>query len=172
MSEHEQEKKKRKKKKALGSLETERAESELFPELLKGLEELEKEKKYVDIQVCPKCKSPLVRRVGSMTGDMSAHLGWTPPKYECRECGWRERTVLKATNRPTSIKDVVIMAEAKDAKNERRKKENKEIEGSSIRFFLGLGSKVLSNPTTYRIRREHRARCFRHDAFSFVQKLV
>ncbi len=126
MSEQEQEKKKRRKKRHLGSLETERTESELFPELMKGLEELEKERKYVDIQVCPNCKSPLVRRVGSMTGDMSAHMGWTPPKYECRECGWRERLVLKATNRPTTIKDVAIMAEAKDAENERRRKENKE----------------------------------------------
>jgi hypothetical protein len=126
MSEQEQEKKKRKKKKHLSSLETEGAESELFPELMKGLEELEKEKKYVDIQVCPKCKSPLVRRVGSMTGDMSAHIGWTPPKYECRECGWREKTVLKATNRPTSIKDVVVMAEAKDAENERKRKETEK----------------------------------------------
>jgi RNase P subunit RPR2 len=126
MSEQEQEKKKRKKKKQLSSLETEKAESELFPELMKGLEELEKEKKYVDIQVCPKCKSPLVCRVGSMTGDMSAHIGWTPPKFECHECGWRERLVLKATNRPTSIKDVVVMAEAKDAENERRRKETKK----------------------------------------------
>ncbi len=126
MTEQEQEKKKRKKKRQFSSLETERAESELFPELMKGLEELEKEKKYVDIQVCPKCKSPLVRRAGSMTGDMSAHMGWTPPKYECRECGWRERLVLKATNRPTSVKDVVVMAEAKDAENERRRKETKK----------------------------------------------
>ena len=123
MSEQEQENKKKKRKRQPSLLETERAESELFPELMKGLEELEKEKKHIDIQVCPKCKGPLVRRVGSMTGDMSGHMGWTPPKYECRECGWRERTVLKATNRPTSVKDVVIMAEAKDAEKERRKKE-------------------------------------------------
>jgi uncharacterized protein with PIN domain len=123
MSEQEQENKKRKKKKHLNLLETERAESELVPELVKGLEELEKEKKYVDIQVCPKCKGPLVRRVGSMAGDMLGHMGLTPPKYECRECGWRERLVLRATNRPTSAKDVVIMAEAKDAENQRRKKE-------------------------------------------------
>jgi len=126
MSEQEQEKKKRKKKKNLSLLETERVESELFPELMRGLEELEKEKKYVDIQVCPKCQGPLVRRVGSMLGDMSGHMGLTPPKYECRECGWRERTVLKATNRPTSVRDVVIMAEAKDAENERKKKETKK----------------------------------------------
>jgi RNase P subunit RPR2 len=118
MSEQEQENKKRKKRRHRVLLETERVESELFRELMKSLEELEKEKKYTDVQVCPKCKSPLVRRVGSMTGDMSGHIGWTPPKYECRECGWRERLVLKATNRPTSIRDAAIMAEAKDAENE------------------------------------------------------
>ena len=98
------------------------------------MEELEKEKKYVDIQVCHNCKSPLVRRVGSMVGDMSGHMGLTPPKFECRECGWRERTVLKATNRPTSIKDVVIMAEAKDAENERKRKET-ETEKRPRGFF-------------------------------------
>ena len=120
----EQEQKKKKKKKHLSLLESEKAESELIPELVKALEELEKERKYVDIQVCPKCKGPLVRRVASMTGDISGHMGLTPSKYECRECGWRERLVLKATNRPTSVKDVVIMAEAKDAENQRKKKDN------------------------------------------------
>jgi RNase P subunit RPR2 len=118
MSEQEQENKERKIRRHRVLLETERVESELFRELMKSLEELEKEKKYADIQMCPKCKSPLVRRVDSMTGDMSGHMGWTPPKYECRECGWRERLVLKATNRPTSIRDAAIMAEAKDAENE------------------------------------------------------
>src|SRR5512136_2680479 len=112
MSEEKQETKKKKKKKQLTMLKTEQVESELLPQLVEALDELAKEKKFVDIQVCPKCKSLLVRRVGSMAGDMSAHLGFTPPKYECRECGWRERTVLKATNKPTSVRDVVIMAEA------------------------------------------------------------
>lgn len=122
----EQEQKKKKKKKRLSLLESKKVESELYPELVEALEELEKERKYVDIQICPKCKSPLVRRMSSMTGDMSGHMGLTPPKYECRECGWREKLVLKATNRPTSVKDVVIMAEAKDAENEREKKEHKK----------------------------------------------
>jgi len=117
----EQEQKKKRKKKHLSLLENERVESELFPEVVEALEEPEKERKYVDIQVCPKCKGPLVRRVGSMVGDMSGHMGLTPPKYECRECGWRERLVLKVTNRPTSVKDVVVMAEAKDAENQRKK---------------------------------------------------
>ena len=124
MSEEEREQKK--KKKQLTVLDTEKIESELLPQLVEALEELEKEKKYVDIQVCPKCKSPLVRRVGSMVGDMSAHTGFTPPKYECRECGWRERTVLKATNKLTTVREVVIMAEAKDVDVERKRKERKQ----------------------------------------------
>jgi ssDNA-binding Zn-finger/Zn-ribbon topoisomerase 1 len=111
-----QQKKKRKKRQNV--LETEKVDSELLPELVEALDELEKERKYVDVQVCPNCKSPKVRRVGSMKGDMSAHMGLTPPKYECPECGWRERLVIKATNRPTTAKDVVIMAEARDAENE------------------------------------------------------
>ena len=60
-----------------------------------------------------------------MTGDMSAHLGFTPPKHECRKCGWSERLVLKATNKPTSVRDVVIMAEAKDADTDNKRKEKK-----------------------------------------------
>jgi RNase P subunit RPR2 len=120
-----QEQKRKKKRKHPSPLESERVESELFPELVETLEELKKEGKYVDIQVCPKCKGPLVRRVGSMTGDMSGHMGLTPPKFECKECGWRERLVLKATNRPTSVKDVVMMAEAKDAENETERRKHK-----------------------------------------------
>ncbi len=119
-------KKKKKKRKQRTILETEQVESELLPQLVEALGELEKEKKYVDIQVCPKCKSPLVRRVGSMVGDMSAHLGFTPPKYECGECGWRERMALRATNKPTTIRDVAMMAEAKDAEIERKRKDKRQ----------------------------------------------
>jgi flagellar biosynthesis component FlhA len=121
--------KKRKKKKQVTVLKNEKAESALMP-LLEVLNELEKEEKYVDIQICPKCKSPLVQRVSSMKGDMMAHMGLSPPKYECRECSWRERTVLKATNKPTTIRDVVLMAEAKEAAlNNRQKKKRK------LKFF-------------------------------------
>jgi RNase P subunit RPR2 len=123
-------KKKKKKKNQLTVLENEKVESELMPQLIEALSELEKEKKYVEIQICPKCKSPLVQRVGSMRGDMMAHMGLSPPKYECRECGWRERTVLKATNKPTTIRDVVLMAEAKEASiNDKQKKKKK------LKFF-------------------------------------
>ena len=115
MAMSEEKQKRKKKKKQFTVLEAKKVESELMLGLVEALDELGKEKKYVDIQVCPKCKSPLVQRVSSMLGDTLAHMGLSPPKYECRECGWRERTVLKATNRPTTVSDVVIMAEAKDA---------------------------------------------------------
>jgi predicted RNA-binding Zn-ribbon protein involved in translation (DUF1610 family) len=110
----EQKKKQKKKKKQQAILETEQAESELA-ELIEVLGELEKEKKYVDVQICPNCKSAKVRRVKSMQGDMLGHMGLTPPKYECKKCGWRGTLVLKASNKPTTVKDVAIIAEANEA---------------------------------------------------------
>src|SRR3989337_1653552 len=126
MTETQTQKKKRKKHQlpVLEQLQEEKA-IQNATEVAHALEELEAQGKPLDIQVCPKCKSPLVQRVGSMVGDMSAHMGCTPPKYECRECGWRERRVLKATNKPTTVRDVVIMAEAKDADIERKRKQKK-----------------------------------------------
>jgi rubrerythrin len=113
LSETNNQKKKKKRRQTL--IEIEKGESELLPELVDALSELEEQRKYVDIQVCPNCKSPRVRRVKSLSGDMSAHMGMTPPKYECPECGWREHMVLKATNKPTNVRDVAIMAESKEA---------------------------------------------------------
>ncbi|MDR0372653.1 MAG: hypothetical protein LBI79_03710 [Nitrososphaerota archaeon] len=78
------------------------------------LEKLAKTKQYVDIQVCLNCKSPLIGRVGSMAGDLFSWMSFTPPKYECEKCGWTGSLVLKATNKPTTIRDVAIMAEAKN----------------------------------------------------------
>jgi len=105
------EKEKQKQKQQLILLKEEEIVSETFPELLKILEDLEKEGKFVDIQVCPRCKSARVKRVRTMEGDMSSHLGWLPIKYECLECGWRERLVLKATNQSLSWKEMALIAE-------------------------------------------------------------
>ena len=58
------------------------------------LEESEKEEKHVDVQICPLCMSSRVRRVQSMGGDMSSHIGYLPPKFECIDCGWRGRLVV------------------------------------------------------------------------------
>lgn len=110
----EEKEKKKKKKKQSTFLVEEQVESQTFHELVSILEELEKEGKFVDVQVCPRCKSPKVRRVGTLGGDVLGHMGILPRKFECKECGWRARLVLKATNRPTSIKDVAIIAEAHD----------------------------------------------------------
>jgi hypothetical protein len=116
MSETERQKKKRKKRQ-VAILEEQIEENQELTELVKALEELEKEGKIVEIQVCPKCKSPRVRRVKTMSGDLWSHLGWVPPKFECEECGWQARLVLKATNKRLSIKDVEIIAEASDSEN-------------------------------------------------------
>jgi ssDNA-binding Zn-finger/Zn-ribbon topoisomerase 1 len=113
MNETERQKKKRKKRQ-LVILEEQTEESPELAELVKALEELEKEGKFVEIQVCPKCKSPRVRRVKTMSGDLWSHLGWALPKFECEECGWQARLVLKATNKRWSVKDVELIAEASE----------------------------------------------------------
>ena len=118
MSETERKKKKRKKRQQLIILEKQAEESQDLAELVKVLEELEREGKLVEVQVCPKCKSPRVRRVKTMSGDLWSHLGWTPPKFECEECGWQARLVLKATNKRLSVKDVEIIAEAEEVSSE------------------------------------------------------
>ncbi len=103
MGQGEQEqKKKKKKKKQLTVLETEKVESELLLELVQALDELEKEKKYVDIQVCPKCKSPLVRRVSSMVGDI-CQLTWDlllPGLNAVNVDGEKERFSRRPINQP------------------------------------------------------------------------
>ena len=112
----EEKKKKKKQKQKLVLLTEEEIVSETFPELLKLLEELEGEGKFADIQICPRCKSARVRRVRTMEGDMSSNLTLTPIKYECKDCGWRERLVIKATNRPLGLKEMAIIAETLDLK--------------------------------------------------------
>jgi len=110
-----EERKKKKKQKQVLVHKEEEVESPLFFELMEALQELEKKGQYVDIQICPRCKSPRVRRVGTLSGDMSGHMGITPVKFECTDCGWRERLVLKASNRRMGMKEVSIMAEALDS---------------------------------------------------------
>jgi hypothetical protein len=85
----------KKRRKQLAVLEVEPAESQTFLELLEVLDELEKKGDYVDVQIYVRCKSPKVRRVGSMSGDVLGHMAITPVKFECMECGWRGRLVLK-----------------------------------------------------------------------------
>jgi len=115
----EEQRKKKKRKRQLTLLREEEILSESVPEMVAVLEELRKEGKYVDVQVCPRCKSAKVRRVGSMSGDMSGHMAITPVKYECLNCRWRERLVIKATNRPLGWKEMAIIAEALDLKKEK-----------------------------------------------------
>jgi hypothetical protein len=116
MSEPERKRKKRKKQQIVVLTEQEE-ELRTVVELAQVLEELEKEGKTVEVQVCPKCKSLRVRRVKMMEGDVMSHLGWLPPKFECEDCGWRARLILKATNKRLSVKDIELIAEALDSDN-------------------------------------------------------
>ena len=111
--------KKKRKKQQLSALEQVQEETAIQNaiEVTQVLEELEKQGKRVDIQVCPKCKSPRVRRAKSTGGDMWAHVGMLPPSYECPDCGWQERLVLKATNKPLTVREVEIIREAMDEKD-------------------------------------------------------
>jgi len=108
--------KKKRKKQQLTVLEQVQEETAIQNaiEVTQALEELEKQGIRLDIQVCPKCKSPKVQRAKAQGGDMWAHIGTLPPSYECPDCGWQERLVLKATNKPLSVRDVELIREAMD----------------------------------------------------------
>jgi transposase-like protein len=114
-----QTKKKKRKKQQFSSLEQVQEETAVQNaiEVTEALDELEKQGVNLDIQVCPRCKSPKVRKAKSTGGDMWGHIGILPPSYECPECGWQERVVLKATNRKLSVRDVEIIREAMDTKD-------------------------------------------------------
>jgi len=101
-----------------------KADSTNIEKMAQRLDELRKKGKYVDVAVCPVCKSPNLRRVTSTCGDMSGHLGWLPVMYECLDCGWRGRLEIYATNRKQNWREVAIMAEARDLEAENRTKKN------------------------------------------------
>ena len=95
-----------------------KTESKNIQKLVQRLDELRKKEKYVDVAVCPRCKSVNLRRVKSTMGDTTGHLGWLPVIYECLDCGWRGRLEIFATNKKQSWKEVAVMAEARDIKKE------------------------------------------------------
>ncbi len=81
-------------------------------ELTKNLEELKKRGKYVDVRVCPHCKSTRLQRVDSMQGDTSGHVAMTLPKFECLDCGRKGRLTIYATNRPINGKQIETVSKA------------------------------------------------------------
>jgi hypothetical protein len=55
----------------------------------------EKKEKIVWVQVCPKCLSPRLRKVGSLSSDMTSSIDYLAWKYECLDCGWTGRLVIE-----------------------------------------------------------------------------
>jgi transposase-like protein len=121
MTETQEQKKKRKKQLKIFEQMQEETAIQNATEVTKVLEELEKQGNRVDIQVCPRCKSPKVKRAKSTGGDMWSHMGMLPPSYECPDCGWQERIVLKATNKRLNVREVEIIREAMDEENNESK---------------------------------------------------
>lgn len=115
-----QEQKKKRKKQQLIIVEQvqEEAAVQNAHEVTQVLEEVEKQGKHLDIQVCPKCKSPRVKRAKSTGGDLFGHMGILPPSYECPDCGWQDYLVLKATNKKLSVREVELIREAMDEKDQ------------------------------------------------------
>jgi hypothetical protein len=112
MAETQEQKKKRKKQFTVLEQVQEETAVQNAKEVTEALDELEKQGHLVEIQVCPRCKSPKVERAKSTGGDMWAHIGMLPPSYECPDCGWQERIVLKATNKKLTVKEIEIIREA------------------------------------------------------------
>jgi len=98
-----------------------KVDSKNIEKISQRLDELRSKGKYVDVAVCPVCKSLNLRRVKSTRGDITGHIGWLPVIYECLDCGWRGRLEIYATNRNLNWREVAIMAEVRDLKSENRK---------------------------------------------------
>jgi uncharacterized protein YbaR (Trm112 family) len=101
-----------------------KVDSKNIEKMAQRLDELRKKGKYVDVAVCPVCKSPNLRRVKSTCGDATGHLGWLPVMYECLDCGWSGRLEIYATNKNQNWREVAIMAEARDLEKENGTKKN------------------------------------------------
>lgn len=123
MEETQTQKKRRKRKQlsALLQVQEEEVAVQNAVEVTQVLEELEKQGERVDIQVCPKCKSPRVQRAKSTGGDMWGNMGILPPSYECPDCGWQNRLAIKATNKPLTVRDVELIREAMDVEGDEAK---------------------------------------------------
>jgi len=53
------------------------------------------QKTKVKIQICPLCRSRNIQRVGSLEGDMTGAIGILPPKFQCLNCSWTGRLIIK-----------------------------------------------------------------------------
>ena len=104
-----------------------KVDSKNIENLVQRLDELKSKGKYVDVAVCPVCKSPNLRRVKSTSGDMTGHVGWLPVKYECLDCGWVGRLEIFATNKKDTWREVAMMAEARDLEAEHKSKKNNHL---------------------------------------------
>jgi hypothetical protein len=113
MAETQVQKKKRKKQLTLLQVQEEVAvqNAKAVTEALEGLKQ---QGKLVEVQVCLRCKSPMVERTKSAEGDIEGHMAAVQPSSTCPDCGWRGRIILNATNKPYTVQEVELIREAMD----------------------------------------------------------
>ena len=69
----------------------------------KILNDLAEEGKYVEIRICPRCKSPNVTWAPFQL-DVIGHCSQVA-KYECKNCGWVGKLKVLMTNKPIGEKE-------------------------------------------------------------------
>ena len=87
----------------------------------KYLDELANQGKFLDLKICPRCKSPRHLRIMDVVG-FYAPLG--PSKYICDKCGWTGRTIIEMSNRPITEQDEEMMEEIIDIFSEEPNEED------------------------------------------------
>lgn len=80
-------------------------EDENIRENLKHLDDLAKDEKYVDIRICPECKSSKLEIIGIP----ALYSPLSPVRARCRNCGWIGSVILEMTNRKISEKDEEVL---------------------------------------------------------------
>ena len=60
------------------------------------LEGLTQKNKFIDLKVCPKCKSANIKIYGDTVG---LYAPLSPTKHLCQNCGWIGRTLVEMTNK-------------------------------------------------------------------------
>ncbi|NHI92188.1 MAG: hypothetical protein EAX96_06760 [Candidatus Lokiarchaeota archaeon] len=73
-----------------------REEQENIKKNKEYLEGLTQKNKFIDLKVCPACKSANIKIYGDIIGLYSP---LSPVKYLCNNCGWIGRVTIEMTNK-------------------------------------------------------------------------
>ncbi len=78
---------------------------EIIKKNQKYLDDLAKEEKYIDIKICPECKSAKLEILDLI----GLYSPLSPVRCRCKNCGWMGRNVIEMSNRKISEKDEEVL---------------------------------------------------------------